>query len=135
MPRAPVLVTLITALLLAAPAFAGLSDWNGEVEPGGFMAFDEKNGGKAVKGFDWSEVPIDCETGLLEDSAGEIEESAMKVKHKRFKGTDHESGYTEKVKGRFVAKHESEGTLRVKGDIEGATECDTGKVNWEASDL
>lgn len=96
------------------------------------MAFNEKNGGKAVKQFEWSGVPIDCEVPT-KPSSGAIEQ-AMKVEDKRFKGTDDEGDYKEKVKGRFVSNHSAKGTLRIVGEI-GGSACDTGKRPWEASDL
>ena len=101
------------------------------------MSFnDKKRDGKIirVKSFDWSNgVPIACNEGNFLNN-GSV--PAMRVnKRKRFRLTQDEGDYTEKVTGRFTKRHEAKGTIRVQGDLDGHTGCDTGKLHWSASDL
>jgi hypothetical protein len=134
------LVTALT-LALAGPASAASTRvYIGDVAPSGTVGFElkpkkGKNGKKKVKDFTFLDVPIVCDEGDNEAS-GQIT-FKMKVKQKKFEGEAAADAGGELQVAGTVRKRGSEGNLRVSGsapldDGTTGTNCDTGKLSWNA---
>lgn len=133
--RTLLVAVVLASLALAVPAQAGESEWNGEVADGGFMAFNDSRLGNRInkiRDFDWGAgVKIECSKGTFPNSGGI--DVGMKLRNKKFRGVEDEGAFTEKVKGKLIGGGEAEGTIRVTGDYDGHTDCDTAKLHWTAT--
>ena len=145
MKRLLVCLTLVIALALPAQASARQREYDGTVTPSGELGFKVKfkKGKKPkVKGFTFSDVPINCDGGP-NTTFGKVT-GGLKLKKKRFGAqlTNEEGTSNLHVAG-TVSKKGSSGTIRVFGAVPLedpptdpppiGSNCETGVLDWTAT--
>jgi hypothetical protein len=137
------LVALAVALVLPAVAGAGQDKtrYLGSFESSGTLQFVVKktDRGKKVFNFRWTDFPLDCKGG--EDTSSNGLTFGVRVRNGRFEtqavDNPDNPGSRLFLEGRLEGVSAS-GTMRLRGkrvpvDGPGRKECDSGTVDWSAS--
>jgi hypothetical protein len=136
-------VVALAVLALAAPAAAADRvelKGTGSKPTVGFTAVIRNGEVIKVKKFKFFDIPLQCDQGVLVVNNNSAPLPQMGVSKNEFGDTfTSTSGQKVKVSGKFSHHGKSaEGNLRITGDFVDqngapATNCDSGKVHWEAS--
>ena len=116
-----------------APGYYGSTEAGGELNFG--AKFNDKGAPTQVKHLRWSNIPATC-TGFPPTAhSGDLKITMRVDGHGEFHGSDKLStGAKVTIEGRF--KHHDQkatGTFRLKGEIAGCANADTGKLGWNAT--
>jgi hypothetical protein len=132
---------VVIALALATAALANTRSFSGRFQGGGTVSFQAKfRHGEAVKvrqGWAWANLPVPCR-GPHQTTSNAHFTFAMPVNDKRkFRGVGFAQSGARKsraaVRGRFSRSgRRAHGTFRLRGNVNGQPECDTGHVVWHA---